>query len=105
MNGDCSVTFSAQLFLYTKENGGRHTPIESGFRTDVKFKDEVRFSVFKFEKSSLPPGGRINAEVKLLLHSDEEVSYFLSEDCLLILEGDARIGELSNLKLKKKENL
>lgn len=99
------ASFKAILVLYDKEHGGRYTPIKSGFRTDIEFKDEVRFSIIKFEQDSLCPGSESEVTIDLYLHGDDEVSYFSKREKCKVLEGSFNIGEIKGFRLLETEYL
>lgn len=64
----CAVALS----LLSKDQGGRHTPVTSGFRSGVHFGGYGRIAVFEFDENYLFPGGSVEAIMTLLLHSDKE---------------------------------
>lgn len=91
-----SVIFTANLFLLSPEFGGRSTPIQSGFRTDIKFNDETRYcSLRLLDIDVLSPGATASVEVKTLLHSDSEINQILQLKICPIYEGAIKIGELN----------
>lgn len=88
------VRFSATLELLGKNEGGRSTPIKSGFRTDVKFGDAYRMAVFEFEGGWLLPGDKKNVECSIMLHSETEIDSLLDQSSTHLADGSNIIGKL-----------
>lgn len=94
------ILFAADLYLLSKEEGGRHTPVKSGsFRTDVRFKDAARFCSISFDEEFMSPGEKGKVNIEVLLHGEDEVKYLLSLDQWLLYDGERNIGVISNSEL------
>lgn len=88
------VKFSMILTLTTQKEGGRKTPIYSGFRTDLKFENEYRITVIEFDKKLLFPGESYPIICSVLLHSEQEINYLLNSQSTSIVDGSNIIGHV-----------
>ena len=96
MEKDSMISFEAELYLLTKDQGGRHTPVKSGmFRTDIRFKDGARFCSISFDGEFMHPGETKTVQIDVLLHGDEEIDYLLNLDKWLLFDGAVNIGEIA----------
>lgn len=86
------VRFRVYFTLKKEEDGGRRTPIKSGFRTDLEFKEEFRMAVIEFEKEWLFPGEGLEAECNIMLHCNEEIDIVLDKTNMKVVDGANVIG-------------
>ena len=92
---DGMVKFHVRLSLKTEREGGRRTPISSGFRTDIKFNDdEFRMVVLEFDKNILMPGESCDAICTALLHGEGEIDHLLNLRSTVISDGPHVIGTI-----------
>ncbi len=89
---DGTVYFRASVTLKAEGDGGRKTPIQNGFRTDLEFKKEYRIVAIDFSKDLMFPGEKCPAICKVLLHSDSEIEYLLREKTAHLADGPNIIG-------------
>lgn len=100
------VGFSVSLALYREDEGGRRTPIQSGFRTDIKFSDdEYRMAVIEFDGDLLFPGHSCDAVCTVLLHSEGEIDSLLSLRSTTIVDGPSVIGLIKIHNVLNRENV
>ncbi|MEW8521515.1 MAG: hypothetical protein AB2552_00535 [Candidatus Thiodiazotropha endolucinida] len=100
------VKFSVKLALLSESDGGRRTPIENGFRTDLLFRDgEYRMSVFEFNQNLLFPEQSIEAICTVLLHSEAEVDHCLALKKTIIADGSNVIGNVEILDVLGREDV
>ena len=85
--------------------GGRHTPISSGFRTDMQFGDEHRMVVLEFDKEWLFPGESISAQMTALLHSDEEISRLIDIKVVSLVDGANQIGAVEIVSVLNRDDI
>jgi len=89
------VRFSVSLSLSKEDEGGRRTPIQSGFRTDMKFSDdEYRMVVIEFDENLLFPGQSCSAVCTALLHGEREIDKFILMKSTIIADGPHVIGSV-----------
>ena len=69
--------FVAYLTLKSEADGGRRTPIQNGYRTDLNFKNERRIVVIEFNKECFFPNESGEVVASVLLHSRDEIDYLL----------------------------
>jgi len=90
---DGMVSFSISLTLSKEDDGGRSTPIQSGFRTDMKFSDnEYRMVVIEFVEDLLFPGQSCDAVCTVLLHGEREIDKLILMKSTIIADGPHDIG-------------
>ena len=92
---DGMVSFSISLTLSKKDEGGRTTPIQNGFRTDMKFSDdEYRIVVIEFDEDLLFPGQSCDAVCTALLHGEREIDKLILMKSTIIADGSHVIGSI-----------
>jgi len=87
----------AHLRLNTTANGGRTTPIFSGYRTDFIFKRGGRIAIIFFDKKLLFPGEECLVvcgimEHTLLEHGEDDRSNLLKYPTAQIISGSHIVG-------------
>jgi len=103
---DEMVRLSIKLILFTGDDGGRKTPIQNGFRTDMKLNDdEYRMVVLEFDESKLFPGQSCDAICTVLLHSEKEIDQFLEMKSTVIADGPNVIGRIEVCDVLNREDL
>ncbi len=81
--------FEAKVYLYTKEEGGRHTPFYSGYNPQIYFRtsDATGFLTILDNVENAKPGDNVNLSIKLISSMPMEVG-----DEFKIREGGRTIG-------------
>lgn len=88
--------FRGTLTLLSSEKGGRSTPISTGFRTEIRFRNETRMAIFELEEAdTLDPGESASAACSVLLHGREEVNWLSANRSIDVLTGPEQIGEFT----------
>lgn len=90
-------SFESEIYIYTKDEGGRHTPFYSGFRVQFYFDSkEIKGEIIlKDNVEKAYPGEKINANINLTGSIDIKIG-----DVFDIHEGGRLIGKGSILKIK-----
>ena len=61
------TTFTSQVYVLTKEEGGRHTPFLNGYRPQFYFRTDVTGTItLPKDKEMVMPGDHIDMEIKLI---------------------------------------
>lgn len=90
------VKFRSFLYLKSEEEGGRRTPIENGFRTDLRYgNDQSRIVAITFDGDLIFPGESKSVICNVLLHSEDEIDELLGEKELSIADGATILGATS----------
>ncbi len=105
MSTNGMVKFACLINLKNKEEGGRHTPISSGFRTDMKFNDEFRMVVIEFDQEWLFPGQEVQGNITALLHGDDEIEKVLENKTSIIADGANEIGKIEVISVLDRGNV
>ncbi len=95
MNKKALVKFDVNLTLYTENEGGRRTPIENGYRTDIEFHaGQRRFVALQLASDFMAPGGTQRAICQMLLYSESEIDKTLNIKKMDLFDGATRVGTI-----------
>ncbi len=87
--------FEADIYLYTREEGGRSTPIYENFHPQVVFENkEIYLNTLKLPKEFLKPGE--SGHVTIILQKETSMNI---EDEFILQEGGRKIGKGTITKL------
>lgn len=93
MNG--IVKFKADFHLNSQAEGGRATPIQNGFRSDLEFEKGHRIASVELTKELMMPGENASVILHVWLHSDQEIDWLLANGLTCLVDGATRVAEVT----------
>lgn len=99
-----AAEYDAVLSMASTENGGRHTPVRSGYTSDMHVPNDIRYCTVFFSQEDVKPGEEARIVARVLVHSEDE-GEALSGRSFQLKDGGTHVADIKLESLKSVEAL